>query len=157
MTKRTNTTKANFTFDHAKKIIFIPKRFANAANVIGSVAYNQLVKLTKDFPTYTISVIEPKKKQGKVSYKGLTIDEMKRFVATVGNDEALLFNKVIDIAQNKTSPYAVIKKWFLNKYKEAYLNEIANAQNDILEAELDALDNEINETEVDTEASDEAA
>ena len=71
---------------------------------------------------------------------------MKRFVATVGNDEASLFDKVIAIAQNKTSPYAVIKKWFLNKYKEAYLNEIANTQNEILEAELDELDNEINDT-----------
>lgn len=157
MTTRTITTKANFTLDHVNKIIYITKRFENAARIIGSDAYNQLVRLIKDFPNYSVSVIAPKKKQGKVSYKGLTIDEMKRFVATVGNDEALLFNKVIDIAQNKTSPYAVIKKWFLNKYKEAYLNEIANAQNDILEAELDTLYNEINETEVDTEASDEAA
>ena len=157
MTKRTNTTKANYTFNHTDKKIFITRRFENAANIIGSDAYNKLVRLTKDFPTYSISIIEPKKKQGKVSYKGLTIDEMKRFVSTIGTDETALFNKVIEIAQNKTSPYAVIKKWFLNKYKEDYLNEIANAQNVILEAELDTLDNEINETEVDTEASDEAA
>ena len=134
MTTRRITTKANYTFDHVNKIIYITKRFENAANIIGSDTYNQLVKLTKDFPTYSISVIAPKKKQGKVSYKGLTIDEMKRFVATISNDEASLFDKVITIAQNKTSPYAVIKKWFLNKYKEAYLNEIVNTQNDILEA-----------------------
>lgn len=151
MTNTTNTTKVNYKFDHAKKIIWISKRFSNAAEKIGSDAYNQLVLLTKDFPTYSIAVKEPKKKQGKVSYKGLTVNEMKRFVATIGKEESALFEKVINIAQNKTAPYAVIKKWFLNKYKKEYLNEIANVQEEILEAEHDELDNEVDVVEFDNE------
>ena len=145
MTTRTIKTKANFTFDHAKKIIFIPKRFANAANVISSVAYNQLVKLTKDFPTYTISVIEPKKKQGKVSYKGLTIDEMKRFISTRSQEESALFEKVVEIAKHRKGTYAITKKWFLNKYKEAYDKELEALK---LEMEIDELESELEDIEL---------
>ena len=147
MTNTRKTTKVNYTFDHGNKIIWISKGFSKAAEIIGSDAYKQLVVLIKDFPTYTILVKEPKKKEGKVSYKGLTLNEMRRFVGTIGNEESALFERVIAIAQNKTAPYAVIKKWFLKNYKEAYLNEIANVQDEILDAELDELNNEVDVVE----------
>ncbi len=150
MRKTTNTTKVQYTFNHANKVIKISKRFANAAEKFNSPEYKQFVQLVADFPTYSIEVVEIKKKENKVSYKGLSIDEMKRFIKSRSEEEAELFEKVITIAKNKTSPYAVIKKWFLKKYKEAYLNEVANAELDKLEAELDELDNEVNETTVNT-------
>ena len=150
MRKTTNTTKVQFTFNHAEKTIKISKRFANAAEKFNSPEYKKFVQLVADFPTYSIEVVEIKKKENKVSYKGLSIDEMRRFIKSRSEEEAELFEKVITIAKNKTSPYAVIKKWFLNKYKEAYLNEVENAQFDKLEAELDELDNEVNETTVNT-------
>ena len=145
MTKKTNTTKANYTFNHADKKIYISKRFSNAAETFNSTEYKQLVELVKDFPTYEIEVVEIKKKQNKVSYKGLSLDEMRRFVKLQSEEEAELFEKVIKIAESKPSSYPVIKKWFLKKYREAYLNELENATINKLEAELDELSNEISE------------
>lgn len=145
MNKTRNTTKAQYTFNHPAKKILISKRFSNAAEKINSTEYKELVKLITDFPTYTIEVVEFKKNTNKLSYKGLTIDQMRRFIQTQSNEEAELFEKVIKIAKNKTSPYSVIKKWFLKRYKEAYLNEVENAALDELETELDELANEFDE------------
>lgn len=129
-------------FNHATKEIIITKVFETEANVIGSAAYDELVKVRKDFPDYTIRRKEITKKENKKSFKGLTIDEMKRFVATVGEEEVKLFEKVCEIAENKQGKYAVIKKWFLNNYQEAYEKELENLK---LESELAELEAELEE------------
>ena len=36
-----------------------------------------------------------------------------------------MFKKVLVIAANKQGKYAVVKKWFLDRYKEAYSEELA--------------------------------
>ena len=107
------------------------------ANEIGSAAYNELVRIRKDFPDYTIRRKEIAKKENKKSFKGLTIDEMKRFLTTVGKEDLELFEKVCKIAENKQGKYAVIKKWFLNNYQEAYEKELENLK---LESELAELE-----------------
>ena len=42
------------SFNHAAKEIIITKAFEKAANKIGSTEYNELVKIRRDFPDYTI-------------------------------------------------------------------------------------------------------
>ncbi len=119
-----NTSR--ISFNHAAKEIIITKTFEAEANVIGSKAYDELVKIRKDFPDYTIRRKEIAKNEDKKTFKGLTIKEMKRFIATRSNEEVALFEKVCKIAEVKQGKYAVIKKWFLNNYKEAYEKELAN-------------------------------
>ena len=130
------------TFNHAAKEIIITKAFEKAANKIGSTEYNELVKIRKDFPDYTIRRKEIEKSTSKQSHKGLTVKEMKRFISTRDEKEVALFERVCEIAENKQGKYAVIKKWFLNNYKEAYEKEIENLK---LESELAELEEELKE------------
>ena len=73
---------------------------------------------------------------------------MKRFISTRSQEESALFEKVVEIAKHRKGSYALIKKWFLNKYKEAYDKELEalklEMEIDDLEAELDE-DNEVEE------------
>lgn len=118
-----NTT-TNYTINAAAKEIEITKKFEKAASVYNSNEYKQLVALMNDLPTFTIKVKEIKKKAGKKSYKGLTINEMRRFVSTRSEKELFVFEKVLEVAKHKNGSYAITKKWFLNKYKEAYEAEL---------------------------------
>lgn len=140
-----NTT--NYTINAATKEIIITKRFEKAANNIGSNEYKDLVTLMKDFPEFSIKVKEIKKKKGKKTYNGLTLDEMRRFIGTRSEEELILFERVVAIAKHKKGSYAITKKWFLNKYKEDYDKEIEALK---LEMEIDALEDELeDETELD--------
>ena len=129
-------------FNHATKEIIITKAFEMEANEIGSAAYNELVRIRKDFPDYTIKRKEIAKRENKKSFKGLTIEEMKRFLATVGEEDVKLFEKVCEIAESKQGKYPVVKKWFLNNYQEAYEKELENLK---LEKELEELAAEVKE------------
>ena len=111
---------SRINFNHATKEIIITTAFETEANVIGSAAYDELVRIRKDFPDYTIRRKEIAKKDNKKSFKGLTVDEMRRFLSTIGEADVKLFERVCEIAEGKQGKYAVIKKWFLNNYKEAY-------------------------------------
>ena len=124
------------SFNHAAKEIIITKAFEKAANKIGSTEYNELVKSRRDFPDYTIRRKEIAKKDNKKSFKGLTVEEMRRFLSTIGEADVKLFERVCEIAEGKQGKYAVIKKWFLDNYKEAYEKELENLK---LEKELDEL------------------
>ena len=132
------------TFNHAAKEIIITKAFEKAANKIGSTEYNELVKIRKDFPDYTIRRKEIEKNTSKQSHKGLTVKEMKRFISTRDEKEVVLFERVCEIAENKQGKYAVIKKWFLNNYKDEYEKEIENLK---LVAELEEIAAAVEENE----------
>ena len=132
---KNNTT--NYTNNAAKKEIIITKKFEKEANVIGSVAYRELVILMNDFPNFDIRVKEIKKSTSKKTYNGLTIEEMKRFIGTQSEEEVILFERVIAIANHKKGSYAITKKWFLNKYKEAYEKELEALK---IEEELNQLE-----------------
>ena len=56
-------------FNHATKEIIITKAFETEANEIGSAAYDELVRIRKDFPDYTIRRKEITKKENKKSFK----------------------------------------------------------------------------------------
>ena len=133
---------SRINFNHATKEIIITKAFETEANVIGSAAYDELVRIRKDFPDYTIRRKEIARKENKKSFKGLTVDEMRRFLSTIGEADVELFEKVCKIAEGKQGKYAVIKKWFLNNYQEAYEKELENLK---LEKELDELAAELEE------------
>ena len=132
---KNNTT--NYTINAAKKEIIITKKFEKEANVIGSVAYRELVILMNDFPNFDIRVKEIKKSTSKKTYNGLTIEEMKRFIGTQSEEEVILFERVVAIAKHKKGSYAITKKWFLNKYKEAYEKELEALK---IEKELEELE-----------------
>ena len=61
------TTGINF--NHAEKEIIITKAFEKAANRVGSNEYNELVKIRRDFPDYTIRGKEIEVNKSKQAYK----------------------------------------------------------------------------------------
>lgn len=129
---------ANFRINAVEGTIEMTNKANKAIQNIGSEEYLEFVQLRKDFPDFRVVVKSIKKKTGKKSYKGLSIEEMKRFVATKGKAEAELFDKVITLAKTKNGSYALIKKWFLKNYKDEYNNEL-----DALKAELEELENDM--------------
>lgn len=123
MNKKVTNVKG-YELNVAEGKIVITKVFQKKAGVYGSNEYNVLVNLRRDLPDYQIEVKEIKKKENKKSYKGLNIDEMKRFINTRGEEEQQAFEKVLQIAEGKQGKYAMVKKWFLDNYKEIYVPEI---------------------------------
>ena len=59
----------------------------------------------------------------------------------------VVFDKVVALAETKKSKYAIVKKWFMNHYKEAYAKEIEAQEIDKelqdIEAELAEMDDEM--------------
>ena len=104
-------------------------------------------ELRKEFAGYSIVYKTIEKKENKKSYKGLTIEEMIRFVSGMSVEEQEVFNKVIEVASNRQGKYAIVKKWFMNHYKEAYAKEIEAQEIDKelqdIEAELAEMDDEM--------------
>ena len=132
------------SFNHVAKEVIITKAFEKAANRVGSNEYNELVKIRRDFPDYTIRRKEIEKNTSKQTYRGLTVKEMKRFIATRSEKEVELFEKVCKIADSKQGKYAVIKKWFLDNYQKEYDKEIENLK---LAAELEEIAAAVEESE----------
>lgn len=121
---KNNTTNNGIKVNVVTKEIIITKAFEKAASQIGSKEYEEMVKTLQDFPEFVVKYKEIKKKANKTSYKGLTIDEMKRFVSTRSKAEQEKFDKVLEIASGQRGKYAIVKKWFLDNYKEVYVSEL---------------------------------
>ena len=45
----------------------------------------------------------------------------------------MAFEQAIILAKKRQGSYAVIKKWFLNRYKDAYEREIESILDDVVE------------------------
>ena len=118
------TTVKGYVLNLVEGKIVMTKRFEKKAMVFGSNEYKVLIGLRKDFPEFKFEVKEIKKKDNKKSYEGLTIEEMKRFISTRSKEEYASFEKVLKIAEGKKGKYAIVKKWFLDNYKEVYVPEI---------------------------------
>ena len=50
---------------------------------------------------------------------------MTRFLSNRSEEEQEMLKKVLAVAANKQGKYAIVKKWFLDNYKDAYAEEIA--------------------------------
>ena len=119
-----NNTKG-YAINFVTREIIITKRFSKAAGVIDSDAYKTMLALRKDFPDFKITIKPIEKKENKVTYKGLSIEEMKRFItANRAKEEQELFEKILKLQEGKKGKYATVKKWFLDKYKNIYTTEL---------------------------------
>lgn len=118
-----NNTR-NYTINFETEEIIITKKFGKAASQFGSAEYKIMQQLRKEFAGFKMVYKTIEKKEDKESYKGLSIKEMERFITTRSEEEVQLFKKVVAVAENKQGKYAIIKKWFLDNYKDAYNREI---------------------------------
>ena len=116
----------NYTINFETQEIIITKKFGKAASQIGTPEFKIMKELRKEFAGYSIVYKTIEKKENKKSYKGLTIEQMTTFISGMSTEEQEMFKKVVEVASNRQGKYAIVKKWFLDNYKEAYDSEIEN-------------------------------
>ena len=114
----------NYSINFETEEIIITKKFGKAASQIGTPEFKVMQQLRKEFEGFSFVYKTIERKENKKSYKGLSIDEMKRFLSNRTEEEKEMFEKVLAVAANKQGKYAIVKKWFLDRYKEAYSKEV---------------------------------
>lgn len=114
----------NYTINFETEEIIITKKFGKAASQIGTPEFKVMQQLRNEFKGFSFVYKTIEKKENKKSYKGLSIDEMKRFISNRTDKEIQTFEKVLALASNRQGKYAIVKKWFLDNYKEDYAKEI---------------------------------
>lgn len=114
----------NYSINFETEEIIITKKFGKAASQIGTPEFKVMQQLRKEFEGFSFVYKTIERKENKKSYKGLSIDEMKRFLSNKTEEEKEMFEKVLAVAANKQGKYAIVKKWFLDRYKEAYSKEV---------------------------------
>lgn len=115
----------NYTINFETETIIITKKFAEAAQVLASREAKELKALRTEYPSYKIEYKTINKKENKKSYKGLTLAAMKDYLGTREDSKEALeeYKRVIEMTKEKhkeKGKYAIVKKWFLDKYREDY-------------------------------------
>ena len=102
-----------YNFDALNNTLTISASFAKKASKVGSLEYNIVVKLRRDFPNLTIR--QEAKKDGK---KSITFAQMEAFIDLHRNAEELkkLFNNVRKLSRVQPMPYKYVKDWFENRF-----------------------------------------
>ena len=123
------TKKANCEIKFIEKKIIVAKKFYKAAGVLDSAEYKELMRIRTLHPDFDIELREIKKKDGKKTYRHLTYENMKRFIAAKETDSKkkamrlAQFQTTLDLSVAQAGRYAYVKNWFLNLYGDEYKDE----------------------------------
>ena len=102
-----------YTFNALNNTLTISASFAKKASKVGSLEYNIILKLRRDFPNLTI-----KPEEKRESKKGLTYAQMETFIGLHRNADELRakFEKVKKLSRVQPMPYKYVKTWFENRF-----------------------------------------
>ena len=102
-----------YNFDALNNALTISASFAKKASKVGSLEYNIILKLRKDFPDLTIQ--QEAKKEGK---KGINYTQMEDFIAMHRNKDELKaeMDRVRKLSRIQPMPYKYVKTWFENRF-----------------------------------------
>ena len=122
--------KKEYIINHGEQTITITKAFATRAADISTREYRELTKLHRDFPDYTIQHRTAVIRADKATYKGLTLDEMEKYIKAQDSSgegvKAFEAIKVYHTPAGKDKPsYPKVKAWFLKTYPQYGKKEIA--------------------------------
>ena len=133
-----NKKNMNYRIDFARMTLIMTADFADKAYDPETPEYETLVRLKKDFPdlkverkthskptSYTTS--KSKEKFYHNPYKGITYDNMKRFIATVDDEKktyAKEYDRVYDYAlgMGKKRAHAIVAGWFVEQFPKYNLD-----------------------------------
>ena len=121
MAKNIRVIKANIDF--TKKTIFITKEDQKRASVIDSAAYKEMCQMLKDYPDFTVAIKVRETKKDKKTYKNLSYKAMETYLQTAFSDDEQKkkmeeYRLIRTRAAVAASPFAFVRKWFLEVYKE---------------------------------------
>lgn len=102
-----------YNFDALNNTLTISASFAKKASKVGTLEYNTILKLRRDFPNLTVQ--QEEKREGK---KSTTYAQMEGFIALHRNAKELcaLFEKVKKLSRVQPMPYKYVKTWFDNRF-----------------------------------------
>ena len=102
-----------YNFDALTNTLTISASFAQKASKVGSLEYNVILKLRRDFPNLTIQ--QEEKREGK---KSVTFAQMEGFIALTRNAKEMLvqFERVKKLSRVQPMPYKYVKTWFENRF-----------------------------------------
>ena len=116
-----DTMKINYR----NNTIEMSKKFANAAAKFGTAEYHALQEARHDYPNFKVVTVSRKAAKQKESYKGLTYDYMKTYIAAHDDDQKSIMTEFEMLrgtsaeaqeALAESASYKEIKEWFLKKY-----------------------------------------
>ena len=113
------------TIDRQKKTITVSKDFMILAGQIDTQEFEILNELQQNHPGYEIQIRTIAHNPNKRDYGELTYKAMRDYITGQESDEtrdATLeeFEAVQKVAKTMRGTYALVKKWFLDKYGEEF-------------------------------------
>lgn len=127
-----NKKNMNYRIDFARMTLIMTADFADKAYDPETPEYETLVRLKKDFPdlkverkTHSKPTSYTTSKSGEKfynnPYKGITYDNMKRFIATVDDKKgsyAVEYDRVYNYAlgMGKKRAHAIVAGWFVEQF-----------------------------------------
>ena len=117
-----------FAIDFANNTIVASKTTLKKASIPNSAEYKALMKLMKQNPTFTVAEKDIKKAEGKNTHKGLDKAFVEKYISIQTNAADL---KAQYEQAAKMGKFPLVRKWFLNTFKnfnmETAKEEIAKA------------------------------
>ena len=107
-----NACEAN----HIDNTIVCGKTFMKNASKYGTAEYNDFVGMKRDFPTYKVVVVEPRKAEARMSTKGLTREFMELHIRKVygeGSEQHDEFKNMLKMSEGYQNPYMYMRRWFV--------------------------------------------
>ena len=113
-----------FAINFAENTIVASKTTLKKASIPNSAEYKALMKLMKQNPTFSVAVKEIKKAEGKNTYEGLNKAFIEKYISIQTNAADL---KAQYEQAAKTGKFPLVRKWFLDTFKNFNMEE-AKAQ-----------------------------
>lgn len=134
-----STNKRNYRIDFSTMTLIMTADFAEKAYDPETDEYKTLMRLKKDFPdlktshkTHATPKSYTSKKTGEKfkdnQFKGLTYENMERFLAAIPNSEEYQaeYEYAKDIAEElRMKPYILSRDWFLTQFPKYRKNALA--------------------------------
>ena len=103
----------NLSLNFDVNAIEISESFAKKARVYKSEAYEELMQVKHDHPSFDVVVIRTPPKKN-TSVKGINYDYMRKYVEN--HDESKELLKEFDKLKDGKAPFFEVKKWFFEHY-----------------------------------------
>ena len=128
--------KSLFTVDFANNAITASKTTLKKASIPNSAEYKALMKLMKQNPTFTVAEKEIKKAVGKETYEGLNRAFIEKYISIQTNAADL---KAQYEQAAKMGKFPLIRKWFLNTFKNFDMDKAKDAIEKAIFAEINSV------------------
>ena len=107
-----------------EKKIVMTKDFARKAAIIGTEEYTRYMQLRNAYPTFTLGRYTIEQNTTREKYDKLTYASMAILIAEwfpSSNDEMDEFERIKREAKAYSGSYGIVKRWFLENYKDRYM------------------------------------